>query len=109
MENEELLRLIEIEQELLNRREKDLLGSISANERQRDFINADSKETMLTGANQAGKSTALMMKFTYHMTGLYPSWYTGVRFEKPISAGLGGENHHEDRRPHIQADVRQKR
>ena len=70
MENEELLRLIEIEQELLKRREKDLLGSIDANARQRDFINADSKETMLTGANQAGKSTALMMKFTYHMTGI---------------------------------------
>jgi phage terminase large subunit-like protein len=32
-----------------------------------------------------------MMKFTYHMTGIYPSWYTGVRFEGPISAALGGE------------------
>lgn len=91
MENEDLLHLIKIEEELLKRREKDLLGSISANDRQRDFINADSKETMLTGANQAGKSTALMMKFTYHMTGLYPSWYTGVRFDKPIQAALGGE------------------
>jgi len=25
------------------------------------------------------------------MTGLYPSWYTGVRFDKPIQAALGGE------------------
>ena len=88
---EELIKLIEIEGELASRKEKDLLSSISANDRQRDFINAASKETMLTGANQAGKSTALMMKFTYHVTGLYPSWYTGVRFNKPINCALGGE------------------
>lgn len=88
---EELLRLVQIEQELAARREKDLLGDIDPNERQRDFINSHSKECMLTGANQAGKSTALMMKFTYHMTGLYPSWYTGIRFDKPITAALGGE------------------
>lgn len=88
---EELLRLVQIEQELAARREKDLLGDINPNERQRDFINSHSKECMLTGANQAGKSTALMMKFTYHMTGLYPSWYTGIRFDKPVTAALGGE------------------
>jgi len=88
---EDIIHLIEIEKELVKRKEKDLLGCISANDRQRDYINAHSKETMLTGANQAGKSTALMMKFTYHMTGIYPSWYKGVRFTKPISAALGGE------------------
>ena len=88
---EDIIHLIEIEKELAKRKESDLLASISANDRQRDFINAHSKEPMLTGANQAGKSTALMMKFTYHMTGLYPSWYTGVRFDKPIMTALGGE------------------
>lgn len=88
---EELVRLVQIEKELADRHAKDLLGNITPNERQMDFINCTSKEVMLTGANQAGKSTALMMKFTYHMTGLYPTWYTGVRFDKPIAAALGGE------------------
>ncbi len=90
-DKEELIRLIGIEKELHKRRANDMLGSIEANDGQKDFINSLSKETMLTGANQAGKSTALMMKFTYHMTGLYPSWYTGKRFNKPITAALGGE------------------
>jgi phage terminase large subunit-like protein len=88
---DELLKLVEIEKVLASRKGSDLLGDIDPNERQRDFINSHSKECMFTGANQAGKSTALMMKFTYHMTGLYPSWYKGVRFDRPINAALGGE------------------
>jgi len=88
---DELLRQVQIEKVLASRKRNDLLGDIDPNDRQREFINSHHKECMLTGANQAGKSTALMMKFTYHMTGIYPSWYTGVRFEKPIQAALGGE------------------
>jgi len=91
MDREELLREVELESELSRRVRLDLLSTIDPNARQRVFLNAESKETMLTGANQAGKSTALCMKFTFHVTGLYPEWYTGYRFKGPIQAALGGE------------------
>tara|TARA_R100000951_G_scaffold24965_1_gene21174 strand:+ start:4454 stop:5905 length:1452 start_codon:yes stop_codon:yes gene_type:complete len=91
MDREDLLKAVQAQGELSRRQSLDMLATIDPNDRQRVFLNATSKETMLTGANQAGKSTALCMKFTYHVTGIYPDWYTGHRFEGPIQGALGGE------------------
>lgn len=35
--------------------------------------------------NRCGKSYAGMMEDTYHLTGLYPDWWEGHRFSKPIN------------------------
>lgn len=37
-------------------------------------------------ANQIGKSTTGCVELTYHLTGLYPHWWVGRRFTKPIRA-----------------------
>tara|TARA_R110000824_G_scaffold75309_2_gene191210 strand:- start:5228 stop:6679 length:1452 start_codon:yes stop_codon:yes gene_type:complete len=88
---EQLLAELEIEQELTRRAEFDALGRLAPNPKQWDFINVESHETLFAGLNQAGKSTALCMKASYHLTGLYPEGYTGPRFDGPIQAAIGGE------------------
>lgn len=88
---EELLEELHLEEELAKRKEYDILGRLAPNKRQWDFINCLTHETLFAGLNQAGKSTALCIKAAYHLTGLYPENYTGVKFDKPITAAIGGE------------------
>jgi len=88
---EQILEELKLEEELARRKEYDVLGRLAPNKRQWDFINVHSHETLFAGLNQAGKSTALCIKAAYHLTGLYPPDYVGVRFEKPINAAIGGE------------------
>ena len=91
LSREELLEELKLEEELSRRKEFDILGRLAPNKRQWDFINVHSHETLFAGLNQAGKSTALCIKAAYHLTGLYPPDYVGVRFEEPINAAIGGE------------------
>jgi len=88
---DQILEELKLEEELTRRKEYDVLGRLAPNKRQWDFINVHSHETLFAGLNQAGKSTALCIKAAYHLTGLYPPDYVGVRFEKPIDAAIGGE------------------
>ena len=41
--------------------------------------------------NQTGKSTAGAAEAAFHPTGLYPEWWDGKRFEKPVKAWAGSE------------------
>jgi phage terminase large subunit-like protein len=41
-------------------------------------------------ANQVGKTTAGGMEVAIHATGMYPSWWKGHRFKKPINVLVGG-------------------
>jgi len=91
MSREEILEELRLEEELAKRKEFDILGRLAPNKRQWDFISTHSHETLFAGLNQAGKSTALCIKAAYHLTGLYPPDYVGVRFEDPINAAIGGE------------------
>ena len=65
---EEILEELRLEEELARRKEYDVLGRLAPNKRQWDFINCHSHETMFSGLNQAGKSTALCIKAAYHLT-----------------------------------------
>ncbi len=91
IDREKILEELRLEQELARRKQFDVLGRLAPNKRQWDFINSESHETLFSGLNQAGKSTALCIKAAYHLTGLYPENYTGKRFDKPINAAIGGE------------------
>ncbi len=44
----------------------------------------------LMAANQIGKSYCGAMEVAIHATGLYPAWWTGHRFERPISVMVAG-------------------
>ncbi|GAC1407311.1 MAG: terminase large subunit [Candidatus Velthaea sp.] len=49
-------------------------------------------ERLLMAANQVGKSEAGAYEVTCHLTGIYPHWWTGRRFSKPIDAWAAGIN-----------------
>lgn len=48
------------------------------------------KERAFIAGNQVGKSTAGSFEVVLHLTGLYPDWWTGLRFTKPIKVWCAG-------------------
>ena len=61
-------------------------------QRQAEFHEASltHRERLLRAGNQQGKSFAGAMEMAYHLTGLYPSWWTGRRFDRPVLAWCAG-------------------
>lgn len=49
----------------------------------------DSRERLLMAANQVGKTFCGGAEAAMHLTGLYPSWWQGRRFSKPVRAWAG--------------------
>ena len=43
------------------------------------------------GGNGTGKTEAGAYETTCHLTGIYPEWWTGYRFNRPIQAWAGGD------------------
>ncbi len=58
-----------------------------------DFFNAGAewKERTFLAANRVGKSEAGAFETTCHATGLYPDWWKGKRFTRPILIWVGGD------------------
>lgn len=73
---------------------EDKLGDYDPYPWQRDFHNAsaDYPERMLMAANQVGKSMCAAAEVAIHMTGLYPPWWEGRRFDKPPLVWCGSIN-----------------
>lgn len=50
------------------------------------------KERAVVAANRIGKSEGIgAYETTLHLTGLYPDWWPGFRFNRPINALCGGD------------------
>lgn len=49
-------------------------------------------ERALVGANRSGKSLGICYEVTLHLTGWYPHWWEGYRFEKPVTFWSAGED-----------------
>lgn len=49
----------------------------------------DHQERMAMAANRVGKTLCAAAEVTYHLTGDYPDWWQGKRFEHPILAWTG--------------------
>lgn len=47
-------------------------------------------QKFLQAANQVGKTTAAAAECSFHATGLYPDWYTGVRISNPKLIQVSG-------------------
>jgi phage terminase large subunit-like protein len=52
---------------------------------------AFARERLLTAGNQCGKTTCGAAEAAIHLTGLYPSWWPGKRFLKPVRAWVGSD------------------
>ena len=59
-----------------------------------DFFSAGKryKERLFMAANRVGKSEAGAYELTCHLTGLYPAWWEGRRFNTPVEAWAVGTN-----------------
>lgn len=57
-------------------------------ERQREFHTAgvQASERLFLAGNRVGKTLAGACEVGFHLTGRYPDWWQGVRFEQPIQA-----------------------
>lgn len=95
MDEEELRRklseAVRTAQAMKRKLEEDPFSKIGPNRKQWDFITSKASETLLSGPNQAGgKSTALAILVSIHLTGLYPPGWTGPVFDEPVEFALGG-------------------
>ena len=61
-------------------------------EHQRRFFRTGSSPRRgILAANRIGKTVSTCYETAYHLTGLYPDWWEGRRFDKPITAFVAGE------------------
>ena len=49
-------------------------------------------QRLIYGGNQGGKTICAGAEASWHLTGAYPDWWTGKRFDKPIRAWAVGES-----------------
>lgn len=80
--------LMEIRERLL----KVKLSSYSPYSKQAEFHAAGAKyrERLLRAGNQLGKTLAGSAEAAYHLTGKYPEWWQGRRWDRPTYGWVGG-------------------
>src|SRR6187549_3778735 len=52
---------------------------------------AKHRERLLMAGNQTGKTLASAMELAMHVSGLYPRWWEGYRFDRAVRAWACGE------------------
>ena len=62
-----------------------------------EFHNDDARFRVIMAANRLGKSFLGGAEMAYHLTGLYPEWWQGRRFDKAINAVAAGKNNEKTR------------
>ena len=55
------------------------------------------KERVFLAGNRVGKTVGAGVETAFHLTGRYPDWWPGHRFEKPIRALISGDTHESTR------------
>src|SRR5258708_39788344 len=56
---------------------------------------ANKSQRMLRAANRVGKTLCAGSEYAYHLTGRYPEWWIGRRFEKHTLQWTGSPTHEE--------------
>lgn len=89
--------LVRILSELDRRQSRNRLRTYEPYDRQREFHEAGSphRERLFMAGNQLGKTWAGGFECAMHLTGRYPDWWAGRRYERPVrlwAAGVTGES-----------------
>lgn len=79
---------------LLDRRQRtNSLARYCPYPKQIEFHNAPERERLLMAGNQLGKTVAGAAETAMHLTGNYPEWWQGRRFDKPVTWLAGSESY----------------
>jgi len=80
--------------ELTRRAARDKLAKYQPYSKQREFHNAGAqhRERLFMAGNQLGKTVAGSFEWSIHLTGNYPDWWQGRRFETPGRYWAAGES-----------------
>jgi phage terminase large subunit-like protein len=54
-------------------------------------LGATKRERLFLAGNRCGKTYSGAIETTYHLTGMYPDWWEGRRFTRPISAWVASD------------------
>lgn len=84
-----------MEAELAKRKSFNRLIDYQPYPKQAEFHAALYRERLLVAANRFGKTESGAFELSMHLTGEYPEWWIGRRFDKPIrawAAGITGES-----------------
>jgi len=78
---------------LESRRNTDRLRHYVPYKKQAEFHSAGAnyRERLLRAGNQQGKTFSGGMEMAYHLTGLYPDWWKGRKWDRPIVAWAGSD------------------
>lgn len=81
--------------ELTRRQRTNALKHYRPYEKQKQFHDAGAayRERLFMAGNQLGKTLAGAAEAAMHLTGLYPDWWQGRRFDKPITMLAGSESY----------------
>tara|TARA_R100000329_G_scaffold71185_1_gene62095 strand:+ start:432 stop:1853 length:1422 start_codon:yes stop_codon:yes gene_type:complete len=90
MDEKSLARAIEIAKELERRKATNRMEEYDPYDYQKKFHNTLASQRLLMAGNRVGKSFCGAMEMAYHMTGKYPMWWEGRKFNRPIRAWVGG-------------------
>ena len=92
LSGEEKQRLVELLKEREERKRFNKLSWFEPYDWQKTLANSTDthKQVLAMCANQIGKSTAGAYITACHLTGLYPDWWKGHKFKKPIYAWAAG-------------------
>lgn len=82
-----------LETEKQRRQRINLLRSYEPYPKQLDFHASQKRERLFMAGNQLGKTVAGAAEAAMHLTGRYPAWWAGKRFDKPITMMAGSESY----------------
>ena len=92
MTNPKLREVLETLELAVKRKTERAADFFEPYEKQQKFfeLGATKRERLLLAGNQTGKSYAAAFEVKCHLTGEYPKWWTGRRFEKPVKCWMAG-------------------
>lgn len=92
MNRQDKIELIQLYEEKQKRIKYNAIMQYSPYQKQRDFHAASAKydERALGAGNQLGKTYCGANEISYHVTGVYPDWWVGRRFDNPPVIWVGG-------------------
>ena len=103
LQNTELLKLLQAQKQ---RERFNKINHYDPYPYQMDFhkTGKDNSQRLLMAANRIGKSYCGAAEMSYHLTGIYPDWWEGRRYDQPITAWAGGVSN-ETTRDIVQAEL----